>query len=156
MSCSLDALIQRSAGSAAAPGPLLGAVDAGRVAFVGHSFGGATALMAAEQDPRARAVASWDAWVQSKGPVPPEMLAAGLRRCPQLLAVCSDWAAGGEVIDQIRSLAAGGRCVVVPPPTHPNPIRTCPPSPFPKTRTTSCRAVHSIAELISPAVSAGR
>ena len=66
-----------------------------RLAYVGHSFGGATAVVAAERDPRARVCAAFDCWAEASGPIDPQMLTSGINRCPTLLVQCEDWV-GGE------------------------------------------------------------
>jgi len=87
---------------------LHGFIDSDRVAFVGHSFGGATALLASEVDHRPKCSAVWDPWVQKQGPVPEQDLARGLARCPQLLTICSDWESG-EVMNELREMSDSGR-----------------------------------------------
>jgi dienelactone hydrolase len=51
------------------------AVDLGRVAMVGHSAGGATALLTAELDRRVAGAVCWDACIHPGGPLPPALLA---------------------------------------------------------------------------------
>lgn len=66
-----------------------------QLAYIGHSFGGATAVVAAEQDTRARVCAAFDCWAEASGPIDPKMLESGINRCPTLLVQCEDWV-GGE------------------------------------------------------------
>jgi len=47
-------------GDTSALAPLAGRLDLGRIGYAGHSFGGATAMIAATSDPRIRAVANLD------------------------------------------------------------------------------------------------
>lgn len=71
-------------------------VDTDRLAYGGHSFGGATSVVAAEKDVRAKACVCYDCWAEGWGPISPEMLSKGIRRCPTMLAQCEMWT-GGEV-----------------------------------------------------------
>ena len=70
------------------------AADPNQLAYVGHSFGGATAVVAAEQDPRASVCAAFDCWAEASGPIDPKMLDTGISRCPTLLVQCEAWVGG--------------------------------------------------------------
>jgi predicted dienelactone hydrolase len=98
LSCSLDYVLSDEA--AAAGGGW--SVDPHRVAFVGHSFGGATALLASELDHRAACCVCYDPWVEPQHPVHQKYQQAGMRRCAGLHLICSDWEGG--VVD--RNLSA--------------------------------------------------
>lgn len=67
-----------------------------QLAYVGHSFGGATAVVAAEQDTRVSVCVAFDCWAEASGPIDPKMLSSGINRCPTLLVQCEAWV-GGEV-----------------------------------------------------------
>lgn len=58
-----------------------------RVGIFGHSFGGATSILAATQDPRFAAVIALDGWMV---PVPPETIEAGLN-VPMLYLGQPEW-----------------------------------------------------------------
>jgi dienelactone hydrolase len=70
--------------------------DTEQLAYVGHSFGGATAVVAAERDSRAKVCVAYDCWAGTAAPIDPKMLRSGIRRCPTLLVQCEAWT-GGEV-----------------------------------------------------------
>merc|ERR1719498_810955 len=79
------------------PGPV--SVDPSRgITFAGHSFGGATALLASELDERANCCVAYDPWLEATHPVPQKYQQAGLRRCRGLHFICSDW--GGGKVDR--------------------------------------------------------
>ena len=51
-------------------------LDLDRIGIMGHSFGGATSIMAAASDPRIKATIALDGWII---PIPEEQIGAGLR-----------------------------------------------------------------------------
>ena len=76
-----------------------GSVDASRIVYAGHSFGGATALVAADADPKATACVAYDGRIDF---VSPEVLDEGLRRCPTLLVQGEVWADRANADETIR------------------------------------------------------
>ena len=62
-------------------------ISTDRVGIFGHSFGGATSILAAAQDPRISAVIALDGWMV---PVPPETIEAGLN-VPMLYMGQPEW-----------------------------------------------------------------
>jgi hypothetical protein len=101
LSCSLDyVLSDETAG--------VWSVDPQRVAFVGHSFGGATAFLASELDDRAACCVCYDPWVEPEHPVHKKYLQAGMRRCPGLHMICSDWE-GGTVDKNVSAMLSEQR-----------------------------------------------
>ena len=72
------------------------AVNPEQLAYVGHSFGGATAVVAADQDDRAKACVAFDCWAEASGPIDPKTLSNGINRCPTLLVQCEAWVGGSS------------------------------------------------------------
>lgn len=77
----LDVISERKSASAAdiatPASALWQRVDLNRIGVFGHSFGGATSLMALSQDPRIRAGIALDGWMV---PVPEETIGEGIRK----------------------------------------------------------------------------
>ena len=63
-----------SAPQIASPNPLWRVVDLARIGVFGHSFGGATSIMALDRDPRLRAAVVLDGWMV---PVPEAVIDSG-------------------------------------------------------------------------------
>jgi dienelactone hydrolase len=89
MSCACDYVLGN-------PGPVPVQVDPARITFAGHSFGGATAFLASELDERATCCVAYDPWLETTHPVHPKYQQAGMRRCPGLHFMSSDWE-GGDI-----------------------------------------------------------
>ena len=67
-------------------------LDADRgVSYVGHSFGGATAVLASANCNHASSAVAWDAWLDSAFPVDPALLAAPRPWPPSQFLVCTAW-----------------------------------------------------------------
>jgi dienelactone hydrolase len=71
----IDFMINTVAQKAAAQDPLWAAVDLQHIGMFGHSYGGATSIVAANQDPRIDATIVLDGWIL---PVPPEVIDQGV------------------------------------------------------------------------------
>jgi predicted dienelactone hydrolase len=67
--------------------PIWQHISTDRVGIFGHSFGGATSILAAAQDPRISAVIALDGWMV---PVPPQTVKAGLN-VPMLYMGQPEW-----------------------------------------------------------------
>jgi len=81
-------------------------ISTDRVGIFGHSFGGATSILAAAQDPRFSAVIALDGWMV---PVPPETIEAGLD-VPMLYMGQPEWKGtplNYENLDSLISNSAG-------------------------------------------------
>ena len=81
-------------------------ISTDRVGIFGHSFGGATSILAAAQDPRFSAVIALDGWMV---PVPPETIEAGLN-VPMLYMGQPQWKGtplNYENLDSLISNSAG-------------------------------------------------
>ena len=81
-------------------------ISTDRVGIFGHSFGGATSILAAAQDPRFSAVIALDGWMV---PVPPETIEAGLN-VPMLYMGQPQWEGtplNYENLDSLISNSAG-------------------------------------------------
>ena len=68
-------MIDTVAKKAAANDPLWAAADLENIGMFGHSYGGATSIVAANQDPRIDATIALDGWMV---PVPPEVINQGV------------------------------------------------------------------------------
>lgn len=72
----IDFMINTVAQKAAAQDPLWGAGDLQHIGMFGHSYGGATSVVAAHQDPRIDATIVLDGWIL---PVPPQVVEQGVK-----------------------------------------------------------------------------
>ena len=64
------------------------------VAYVGHSYGGTTCVVASAEDPHATSAIVWDAWLDEQLPAHPNVLAAQRRDPPTQFVVCEAWREG--------------------------------------------------------------
>ena len=71
----IDFMINTVAQKAAAQDPLWIAADLEHIGMFGHSYGGATSVVAANQDPRIDATIALDGWIL---PVPPQVIDQGI------------------------------------------------------------------------------
>ena len=79
-----------------------GSIDMSRLGYVGHSFGGATALAASDLDEDARACVCYDCWAEEWGPALLQRRGRqGMRRCPTFFAMSAAWE-GNESDRHIR------------------------------------------------------
>jgi dienelactone hydrolase len=81
-------------------------INTNRVGIFGHSFGGATSILAASLDSRISAVIAFDGWMV---PVPPEVITAGLN-VPMLYMGQPEWKGtplNYEKLDQLISNNTG-------------------------------------------------
>ena len=67
----------QNGGKRASPNPLWQRVDLSRIGVFGHSFGGATGIMALDSDPRIRAAVVLDGWMV---PVPESVIDRGAEK----------------------------------------------------------------------------
>jgi len=94
----LDELARRNA----ADSTFAGRLDLERVGFFGHSTGGGAVVIACSRDPRCKALAGQDTWIE---PVPDEIVAAGIDR-PALYLRSEEWTGDDNDARLSRFIAA--------------------------------------------------
>ena len=103
------------------PVPFAGRLDTERIAAVGHSFGGATAVAAAARDPRIKALVSHDVWCE---PMSRDLLSTGLPSTPALHTISQKWEdwreARRDVVALTKASGSNARLIVFPGTLHSN------------------------------------